>query len=498
MGATLKRMCLSRIRLPRASLKTACLGAAIWLVLGGCGSRGNASEPQRTSSSKGSGKTHAGFVSRPAPELQADLRVGEEIPDPPTEDAPTEAPMPFHAATEAGSHRVVRPVAVYGRPDMSAPPIGAIKEGTLLSRVARVTGQGCTKGFLALGSGAYVCLGNLSPDRRPPKAERQPTLGANNLTPGTYGFIRTGGTSLYPSVEDAAADRQGEPIQQSDTVRWAGKRTHQGKHYWRITTGQIIRGDRVRRFWPSKMRGVNLREEQPRLPLVFMVSSRLRKIGETIPPVNVHARPGGALVTTLPRYSAWPVDRVTVVGGARWYQIPDKGWVASEMVRVARKTDPPPGLHPAERWIDVDLEEQTLVAYRGRAPVYAALVSAGVWKYPTPVGVFRIYHKVAEADMRSEPSSDETYRVDHVPWAMYFKDGYALHGAYWHDGFGHARSHGCINLSPKDAELIYHFVRPAMPDGWTRLLADERHPGTAIRIRGRTPESQSGPEPTED
>jgi hypothetical protein len=155
------------------------------------------------------------------------------------------------------------------------------------------------------------------------------------------------------------------------------------------------------------------------------------------------------------------------------------------MVRLARLRDPPKGLHPKERWIDVDLEEQTLVAYHGRTPVYVALVAAGVWKYPTPVGTFRIHRKMAEADMKAEPSSDQAYRVDHVPWTMYFKGGYALHGAYWHNGFGHARSHGCINLSPTDARVIYHFTRPALPDGWTRLDADDKHPGTVIRIRGK-------------
>jgi lipoprotein-anchoring transpeptidase ErfK/SrfK len=133
----------------------------------------------------------------------------------------------------------------------------------------------------------------------------------------------------------------------------------------------------------------------------------------------------------------------------------------------------------------VDLDEQTLVAYRGQTPVYAALVAAGVWKYPTPVGTFRIYKKVAEADMKSDEKASEKYRVDHVPWTLYFKQGYALHGAYWHNGFGHARSHGCINLSPADARAIYHFARPVLPDGWTSLVADAKHPGTVVRIRGK-------------
>ena len=82
------------------------------------------------------------------------------------------------------------------------------------------------------------------------------------------------------------------------------------------------------------------------------------------------------------------------------------------------------------------------------------------------------------------------YRADHVPWSMYFKKGYALHGTYWHDGFGHPRSHGCINLAPKDAMFVYHFTCPKVPKGWTSLYADEDHPGTLIRIRGTRSEKE--------
>ncbi len=398
--------------------------------------------------------------------------------------------MVLFPALDKGSWRVIRPVAVFRQPSTQAPIRGSIAKFTRLPRVKRVDGEGCAAGFLALATGAYICGTNLRKDRRPPQASRQPGLGANRLTPGTYGYIRTGGAQRYWTLPDGFADRKGKPIAQSDTVRWAGKRFFKGMKFWRITTGYFIRGNRVRRFWPSGARGMVLKNlvapasAGSRLPLVFMVSRRRRRIGEKIPPVDVHASPGGKVVTTLKRYTAHTVVDVVRSGEFRWYSVGGKGWVSSEMVRLARVSDPPPGLHPAERWIDVDLEEQTLVAYRGRTPIYAALVAAGVWKYPTPTGIFRIYKKVAEADMKSEAKASEQYRVDHVPWTLYFKRGYALHGAYWHDGFGHARSHGCINLSPKDARFIYHFVRPVLPDGWTSLTADQEHPGTVVRIRG--------------
>jgi len=428
-----------------------------------------------------------GIDRRASAALKTALGVGARPAPLPPADAPGEAPLVPNPAQEKGSWRAIRPVAVFRRPSMRAPIRGGIAKLTRLPRVKKVAGEGCAAGFLELAPGAYVCGMNLRKDRRPPQAKRRPTVGSNRITPGTYGYIRTGGTKLYWTLPDGFADQKGKPIAQSDTVRWAGKRFFKGMKFWRITSGYFIRGERVRRFWPSGMRGVDLTQPGPRLPLVFMVSRRRRKIAEKIPPVDVHGAPGGKVVSTLKRYSAHPVDDVVRRGQFRWYHIPNKGWVSSEMVRVARLSDPPPGLHPAERWIDVDTEEQTLVAYRGRTPVYTALVAAGVWKYPTPLGTFRIYKKMAEADMKSEAKASEQYRVDHVPWTMYFKRGYALHGAYWHNGFGHARSHGCINLSPRDARVIYHFTRPVLPDGWTFLSADEQHPGTMVRIRGPKP-----------
>lgn len=413
------------------------------------------------------------------------LRLNDELPPSPDVDAPNEAIWEMDPALEPGSYDVVRPVAVYREPYTKSDIIGAVSRHTRLPRVKRLQGRGCSAGFfLKLAEGAYVCGTNLKQSNQPPFARREPGLGANKLTPGTYGYIRTGGAELYPTLKEGYEGTNGIPINQSDTVRWAGKRSYKDMGFWRITHGQFVRDTRVRRFWPSHFQGVNLLESDKSLPLVFMVGRRRRKIGEKIPPIDVHKTPGGEVLTSIERYEARPVDNIKWIGDQRWFHIPGKGWVTSELTRLARLTDPPEGLHPRERWFDVDLEEQVLTAYRGSTPVYTTLISGGIWKHPTPPGVFRIYHKRSEADMRSDPTADDQYRVDHVPWAMYFKNGYAMHGAYWHNGFGHPRSRGCINLAPKDAEFIYHFARPKVPMGWTAVDADENRPGTAIRIRG--------------
>jgi lipoprotein-anchoring transpeptidase ErfK/SrfK len=45
---------------------------------------------------------------------------------------------------------------------------------------------------------------------------------------------------------------------------------------------------------------------------------------------------------------------------------------------------------------------------------------------------------------------------------MYFTNrGHAIHGAYWHNNFGHPMSHGCVNMRPDEARWIYRWTTPA-------------------------------------
>jgi lipoprotein-anchoring transpeptidase ErfK/SrfK len=76
------------------------------------------------------------------------------------------------------------------------------------------------------------------------------------------------------------------------------------------------------------------------------------------------------------------------------------------------------------------------------------------------------------------------FELRDVPWIQYFSAGYALHGAYWHDVFGVPRSHGCVNLAPIDARIVFNWTDPPVPLGWHGInVGDEMGEGTAIHIR---------------
>lgn len=130
-----------------------------------------------------------------------------------------------------------------------------------------------------------------------------------------------------------------------------------------------------------------------------------------------------------------------------------------------------------EKWLDVNLTQQRVVLYEGTKPVYATLISSGEagledaeHTTATKRGIFRIHTKHLSATMASSEVGEE-FELRDVPYVQYFdREGYALHGAYWHDRFGTPKSHGCLNLSPEDARRIFYWTVPEVPLGWHGAL----------------------------
>jgi lipoprotein-anchoring transpeptidase ErfK/SrfK len=117
----------------------------------------------------------------------------------------------------------------------------------------------------------------------------------------------------------------------------------------------------------------------------------------------------------------------------------------------------PVGLLPNERWIDVSLSTQSLVAYEGDTPVFETLISSGLASYPTVTGQFRIWLRYTSQTMDGSRLGYDYY-LEGVPYVQYFYEDYALHGTYWHSNFGRPMSHGCVNLSTPDSEWLYNFA----------------------------------------
>lgn len=116
--------------------------------------------------------------------------------------------------------------------------------------------------------------------------------------------------------------------------------------------------------------------------------------------------------------------------------------------------------HPAsgEFWIDINLSTYTLTAYVGTDIVLQSAVVTGASVSPTAQGEFYVNWKLESQTMEGVGWDGTPYRQEGVPWVMYFFEDFAIHGAYWRNGFGYAASHGCVNLPVDVAEQLYHMT----------------------------------------
>lgn len=158
-------------------------------------------------------------------------------------------------------------------------------------------------------------------------------------------------------------------------------------------------------------------------------------------------------------------------GGVLHYETKSGEWIDDRHAsRVDNAKRMPKWGKNGEKWLDVNITKQVLVAFEGEKPVFATLVSTGEdgleeGERATKKGIFRVHTKYLTVTMDSQVVGEE-FELRDVPYVQYFEGGYALHGAYWHDTFGMPKSHGCINLAPEDARRLFYFTEPSLPRDW--------------------------------
>jgi lipoprotein-anchoring transpeptidase ErfK/SrfK len=120
--------------------------------------------------------------------------------------------------------------------------------------------------------------------------------------------------------------------------------------------------------------------------------------------------------------------------------------------------DAPPAPNNRGRSILVSISSQRIYAYEDGELVHSHIVSTGLPDTPTVLGDYSVYVKYTADDM-----SGPDYFLPQVPWTMYFFQGYAIHGTYWHNSFGRPMSHGCVNLPVDEAQWFFDFASVGTP-----------------------------------
>lgn len=217
-----------------------------------------------------------------------------------------------------------------------------------------------------------------------------------------------------------------------------------------IGDGQWVRSSNLNdNVLVSRFAGVRLPEAGLPYPMAW-----------TLRHLRAAAVPGAAESPNNPfmyRYTRVTLYTYVEIDGYRWYQIGDGAWVHQFDVAKITPIERPEDVDTV-KWIGIDLYEQTLIAYEGDQPVFSTLISSGLKAWPTNEGLFHVYLRYPRTSMSGAYQQPDFYYLQEVPWTMYFDGDIALHGTYWHDGFGYRASHGCVNASITDAKWLYEWA----------------------------------------
>ena len=203
----------------------------------------------------------------------------------------------------------------------------------------------------------------------------------------------------------------------------------------------------------------------------------------SMPYVDMRVRPDDATYLLYRLYYSsvhQVIAQVDDAAGQPWYQLKDDrspnqpAFVRAEALRRILPEEMTP-LSPdvADKKIEVKLDEQMLYAYENGSEVFSARCATGTTftiegegfvDFRTSVGDYQVVRKRPSKHMTGFLGRPDQYDLPGVPFCTYFTGaGAAVHGAYWHNDFGHPRSHGCVNVLAEVAQWVYRWSMPTAP-----------------------------------
>lgn len=351
-------------------------------------------------------------------------------------------------------------------PSTKAARRGVLLPDAVLAVDAWQEGPGCKDGWFGLEGRGWVCAKLVEPTEEP--VTGPPAM--NGDLPFIYARRRGGNAGrIFTDEAAVAAGKAVGALEWGRAYHFTKRLESEAGTLLVLPSGRVVPESDVSLYTPSEFVGTEI-------------------AGETLPAwtraeTTLHAEPAEGEGTALAARALVWLGETQDVDGVTWQATTDPvGWVRADALRTIRLLDP---LETGETtWIDLDLDKQVLTLRGPDGPTYATLVSTGTGGADrfTPLGVFAIGDKMLHWDMASTPDSSDRYHVEEVPFVMHFWPRFALHTAFWHDGFGGVRSHGCVNLPPGDSRPIFDAIAPVLPDGWHTVYATAEEPGTPLRI----------------
>jgi hypothetical protein len=318
----------------------------------------------------------------------------------------------------------------------------------------------------------------------------EPASSTDDGLPYRYYFAGRDGASGFASLEGALDDAPDQELEPGFAVAILETRTAHGERWGRTKKGRWVALSQLGPARSNLFHGELVADD--RLDLAWVIADKASVFSSEKADKASGSRVRFERVTVRDERGGKDggVVRVSADGEPA-------AWMRARDLSRPRVAPPPPEVRAedagpsarGERWIDVALAQQALVAYEGKHPVFATLVSTGKGppgtEFATHPGTFRIWVKLftTKMDNLDKDDVDRRYAIEDVPWVQFFDKAIALHGAFWHREFGRVHSHGCVNMAPLDARWVFAFTSPHLPPGWTAVLPTKIEQGAVVRVR---------------
>ena len=386
----------------------------------------------------------------------------------------TETPFPgsFETALSAQSSERAR---VFARPELDTAVIGVVERDQHFAIHEILKDRPCPGGvFLRIARGHFVCSAHFKPSARFPR--RTPVVPLDDQLDTSLTWKRTTRpTPVYASRADRLAQKPALHLPRNAHLLNQRRFVTVGPDLMVVTMKDfLVASADLESASPSTFSG--RRTDGPG-ELAWAVVYRY----PTVPLVDLDGARGRRRLpdkTWVRLASSEPVVR----GKTKYLPLEDGWHVSEEHLRVFVVGAPPEGIAPQERWIEVNMTSQTLVAYEGARPVFRTLISSGRVGTDTAPGLYRIYFKRAVQDVSRRRGKTVDYYFESVPFVQFFHGVFAFHPAMWHHAYGYPHSSGCVETSLRDAAFLFNWTHPRVPDGYLALTDSVEDPGTLVRI----------------
>jgi lipoprotein-anchoring transpeptidase ErfK/SrfK len=131
--------------------------------------------------------------------------------------------------------------------------------------------------------------------------------------------------------------------------------------------------------------------------------------------------------------------------------VPAAGAIRVAMAEADAKPAADPEAPPALT-ARIDLSAQTMSVYLEDRLEYVFKTSTARKGYLTPLGRY-------QPEWLSRDHRSRKYDNAPMPWAVFFHEGWAVHGTTEIRQLGRPASHGCVRLHPDNARIFFSLVR---------------------------------------